>query len=57
MQHLLAVLADDGGNILTGLLRDSGVPALLTLVVASVIGGFQFRAMLPRPWGTASVGR
>jgi hypothetical protein len=26
------------------------VPALLTLVVASVIGGFLFRAMLPRLW-------
>ena len=35
-------------DILIGLLNDGGV---LTLVVASVIGGFLFRAMLPRPVG------
>ena len=38
-------------DILIGLLNDGGVTALLTLVVASVIGGFLFRAMLPRPVG------
>jgi hypothetical protein len=41
---LMALVVD----ILIGLLNDGGV---LTLVVASVIGGFLFRAMLPRPWG------
>jgi hypothetical protein len=49
---LMALVVD----ILIGLLNDGGVPALLTLVVASAIGGFLFRAMLPRPWGSASVG-
>jgi hypothetical protein len=49
---LMALVVD----ILIGLLNDGGVPALLTLVVASIIGGFLFRAMLPRPWGSASVG-
>ena len=44
---LMALVVD----ILIGLLQDGGVPALLTLVVASVIGGFLLRAMLPRPWG------
>jgi hypothetical protein len=44
---LMALLVD----ILIGLLNDSGVPVLLTLVVASVIGGF----LLPRPWRSASV--
>ena len=41
---LMALVVD----ILIGLLNDGGV---LTLVVASVIGGFLFRAMLPRPVG------
>jgi hypothetical protein len=41
---LMALVVD----ILIGLLNDGGV---LTLVVASVTGGFLFRAMLPRPWG------
>jgi hypothetical protein len=49
---LMALVVD----ILIGLLNDGGVPALLTLVVASVIGGFLFRAMLPCPWASASVG-
>jgi hypothetical protein len=49
----LMVLAVD---ILIGLLNDGGMPALLMLVVASVIGGFLFRALLPRPWASASVG-
>jgi hypothetical protein len=49
---LMALVVD----ILIGLLQDGGVPALLTLVVASVIGGFLLRAMLPRPWASASVG-
>jgi hypothetical protein len=44
---LMALVVD----ILIGLLQDGGVPALLALVVASVIGGFLLRAMLPRPWG------
>jgi hypothetical protein len=48
----MALVAD----ILIGLLNDGGMPALLTLVVASVIGGFLFQAMLPRPWASASVG-
>jgi hypothetical protein len=48
---LMALVVD----ILIGLLN-GGMPALLTLVVASVIGGFLFRAMLPRPWASASVG-
>ena len=48
---LMALVVD----ILIGLLNDGGVPALFTFVVASVIGGFLFRAMLPRPWGSASV--
>jgi hypothetical protein len=42
---LIAFLVD----ILIGLLKDGGVPALLTLVVAIVFGGFLFRTMLPRP--------
>jgi hypothetical protein len=42
---LIALVVD----ILIGLLKDSGVPALLTLVVAGVIGGFLFRTMLPPP--------
>jgi hypothetical protein len=42
---LIAIVVD----ILIGLLKDGGVPALLTLVVAGVIGGFLFRTMLPRP--------
>jgi len=49
---LMALVVD----ILIGLLNDGGMPALLTFVVASVIGGFLFRAMLPRPWASASVG-
>ena len=49
---LMALVVD----ILIGLLNDGGMPALLTLVVASVIGGFLFRAMLPCPWTSASVG-
>jgi hypothetical protein len=44
---LMALVVD----ILIGLLNDGGVPALLALVVAGVIGGFLFRAMLPRPVG------
>jgi hypothetical protein len=48
---LIAIVVD----ILIGLLKDGGVPALLTLVVAGVIGGFLFRTMLPRPQGSASV--
>ena len=44
---LIALVVD----ILIGLLKDSGVPALLTLVVAGVIGGFLFRTMLPPPVG------
>jgi hypothetical protein len=49
---LMALVVD----ILIGLLNDGGMPELLTFVVASVIGGFLFRAMLPRPWASASVG-
>jgi LytS/YehU family sensor histidine kinase len=48
---LMALVVD----VLIGLLNDAGVPVLLTLVVASVIGGFLFRAMLPRQWRSASV--
>ena len=44
---LIALVVD----ILIGLLKDSGAPALLTLVVAGVIGGFLFRTMLPPPVG------
>jgi hypothetical protein len=47
---LMALVVD----VLIGLLNDAGVPVLLTLVVASVIGGFLFRAMLPRQWRSAS---
>jgi hypothetical protein len=49
---LMALVVD----VLIGLLEDSGVPALLTLVVAGVIGGFLFRTMWPRPQCSASVG-
>ena len=49
---LMALVVD----ILIGLLNDGGVPVLLTLVVASVVGGFLLRAMLPCPSASASVG-
>ena len=50
---LIALVVD----ILIGLLKDGGVPALLTLVVAGVIGGFLFRTMLPPPVVAPQSGR
>jgi hypothetical protein len=38
-------------EIVIGLLKDSGVPALLTLVVAGVIGGFLFPNDVAAPVG------
>jgi hypothetical protein len=49
---LMALVVD----ILIGLLKDSGVPTLLALVVAGAIGGFLFRTLWPRPQGSPSVG-
>jgi Na+-driven multidrug efflux pump len=47
---LMALVVD----ILIGLLKDGGIPALLALVSAGAIGGFLFRKLWPRPQDSAS---
>jgi hypothetical protein len=49
LSPVLAFLMALAVEILIGLLKDGGVPALLALVAAGAIGGFLFRRLRVRP--------